>query len=179
MYTENAVDGVSVTGYIVAKEVAKLGYQVYCYGTGNKDEQYEDSGIKIRIFKRELKFSLPRALKSHLRKNEANIDIFHLRSVFIPDNYLVTKHLHKCRPPYVITPHGGYYQNVLNRNRLKKKLYFNLFESQYLHNANGVISCFGESEIQDFKELKYKEASEIIRDPIYADKVFPPKTTKK
>ena len=29
VYTENAVDGVSVTGYIVAKEVAKLGYQVY------------------------------------------------------------------------------------------------------------------------------------------------------
>jgi hypothetical protein len=133
VYTENAVNGVHVTGYIVAKEIVKLGHQVYMYGLGYKNEQYEENGIKIRIFKRGFKFSLPGALKRHMYNNEDNIDIFHLRSVFIPDNYLVTKHLRKCRLPYVISPHGGYDQNVMNRHRLKKKLYF------YFSKANTFI----------------------------------------
>src|SRR5690606_19606961 len=155
VYTENAVNGVDVTGYIVAREIVKLGHQVYCYSMGDKDEQYEDNGIKIRIFKREGKFALPRSLKNHLGQNKDNIDIFHLRSVFIFANYLVAKHLHKYKLPYVITPHGGYDQHIMKRSRLKKKLYFQLFESQYLHNARGVISCSGESEIRDFERLKY------------------------
>lgn len=179
VYTKNAVNGVDVTGYIVAKEIAKLGHNVYCYGFGDENKTYIEDGINIRIFKKGGKFSLPKAFKEHVEINSDKIEIHHLRSVFILNNYLFSQFLKKINVPYVITPHGGYDQNILKRGAFVKKIYFNLFEKRYLHNAKGVISCSGVSEVEDAKRHNYKGLVEIIWDPVYNDLNFTPKNNKK
>jgi glycosyltransferase involved in cell wall biosynthesis len=178
-YSENAVNGVDVTGYFVAKEIVKLGHHVFCYAIGEVNEYFEDNGIKIRVFKNGGKFSLPTELKDYIKENKDKIEIFHLRSVFVYKNYLLSSFLIKNDIPYVITPHGGYNINIFNRNKIKKKIYFSLFERHYLNNANGVISCSGVNEIEDFLRLGYKGFKKTIYDPIYSDKTFTPKNNKK
>lgn len=179
VYTKNAVNGVDVTGYIVAKEIAKLGHNVYCYGFGNENKTYVEDGINIRIFKKAGKFSLPKAFKDYVKSNPDKIEIYHLRSVFILNNYLFSQFLKKIGFPYVITPHGGYDKNILKRGAILKKVYFNLFEKKYLHNAKGVISCSGDSEVEDAKRFNYKGHIETIWDPVYNDITFTPKNNKK
>ncbi len=179
VYTKNAVNGVDVTGYIVAKEIAMLGHNVFCYGLGKENKKYIEDGINIRIFKNESKYILPMSFKEHVKSNPDKIELYHLRSVFILKNFLFSRFLSKINTPYVITPHGGYDKNILKRGAFVKKIYFNLFEKKYLHNAKGVISCSGASEVEDARRHNYKGLVEIIWDPVYNNLNFTPKNNKK
>ena len=179
VYTENAVNGVDVTGYIVAKEIAKLGHNVFCYAIGENDESYEESNINVKIFKKGSKYALPSSFKEHIKSNRDGIEIFHLRSVFIFNNYLVSKFLKQIKMPYVITPHGGFDKHILTRGRLLKKIYFYLFERHYLNNANGVISCSGKNEEKDILDQGYNSLIRNIWDPVYTDINFTPKNNKR
>ncbi len=155
-FSENDVDGISVSGYSLALAQKRLGHKVFFYGIGDKDDFRTDStGLVLRYFRRGLsQFHIPAGLKRVVRESTDGIDIFHMHSVFIPSNFTLSNILIKYGKKYVVTPHGGYDPNVLKRGRVKKGIYFKIFEQRYLRNSQGII-CVSEQEMRDVRRLRY------------------------
>lgn len=78
--------------------------------------------------------------------------VAHLHSVFIPEFYVVSRHLKKREIPWVVTPHGGYSPGVLKKNRFAKTIYIALFESLVVHEAK-LVHVIGENEVNDVKKF--------------------------
>jgi glycosyltransferase involved in cell wall biosynthesis len=62
-------------------------------------------------------------------------DIVHFHSVHIPRNVTLAAHLVRMAIPYCVTVHGGLFPAALQRGRLKKALFSQLFERRYLNDA--------------------------------------------
>jgi glycosyltransferase involved in cell wall biosynthesis len=78
--------------------------------------------------------------------------IFHLHGGFIPAFYALGRELRKRNISYVFTAHGSYNSIAMERNALRKKIYFSLFEKELLAGARA-IHCFGKSEIAGLRAV--------------------------
>lgn len=169
----NAVNGVSVASYALAKELVRSGHHVFFYYQSTKKGSYTDeAGITKRRFLRQNFFKryffLPYGLYDFLKENPDKIEIFHLHSSFYPANNLFAHVLSKLGHRYVITPHGGYHQSVLARHNWLKRLFLYLFEKKMLDKAMAVF-CIAAKEKNDLINLGYKGIIRVIPNIVSID----------
>ncbi len=80
---------------------------------------------------------------------------------FIPRFFAAARFLQQHDIPYLVTPHGNYNTHALQRNRLVKQVYFNLFERQLLAGA-GAVHVLGQSEMTGLHTLYPNQKSVLI-----------------
>jgi glycosyltransferase involved in cell wall biosynthesis len=166
-YEENAVNGVVTSAYFQAKILVSLGHKVYFYFRFSEASvEVNTDGIIRRGFKGLTLFDSFYNIYRFLKQNPDEIDIFHIHSVFIPLNKLFAFCLKKLGYKYVITPHGGYDPNILERDWLKKQLYYLFFEKSLISNANAIF-CVAEKEKLSVDKFNYKGLLFTIPNPIY------------
>lgn len=165
-FNEKSVNGVATSVYSLAIELVRKGNKVYIYYFDELPKQWKDgNGIHHRIFKDYFKnMLLSKELINYITKNIDEIDIFHLHSVFTLYNYHLSELLKACSIPFLLTPHGGYAKGILNRRKLLKSIYFKLFESKILRNADGVIAVHDE-EIRDLNNVGVRGIIKTIPNP--------------
>jgi peptidoglycan/xylan/chitin deacetylase (PgdA/CDA1 family)/glycosyltransferase involved in cell wall biosynthesis len=123
------VDGVANSGWLMAREQARLGHEVSVIIDGPPDaavgEVAADAGIAlVPTSKSALRFGdeVRRLLEAQ------SPDVVHMHSVFIPQQAVMARVLRQRQIPYVIKPAGGLLPQVLRRNVIKKGLYGMLVE---------------------------------------------------
>jgi glycosyltransferase involved in cell wall biosynthesis len=168
-FSRDKVDGVSTAVYTLAEAQARAGHQVFFYALGPEDRSAIDpAGIQIKEFRRSRNpFYVPAGLVRALKPAVDGIDIFHLHSVFVPANYAMARNLLGSAQPYVITPHGGYDRQVFRRGRLKKRIYFALFERHCVYGAVGIV-CVTKPECKDIRRLGFDGSIVIIPNAVRA-----------
>lgn len=62
-------------------------------------------------------------------------DVVHFHSIHVPQNVTLAACLDRYRIPYCVTVHGGLFPEALERRRLAKALFKQMFESRYLNRA--------------------------------------------
>lgn len=78
-------------------------------------------------------FQLPRSTRAFMHERAQQVDLFHLHSVFRPDNL----HVARLGRPFVLTPHSGY--NTLgHRHKIAKWLWCALWEKDLARRARAV-----------------------------------------
>ena len=161
-FSENLVDGVSVSTYILAKELVHLDHEIYFLSISNLNRsRTNEDGIIVKEFKSRSRQA--QSLKNYLSTNKDSIDIFWIKSVFIPSNYLIFRYLKSNNYSYIMTPHGGYDPHVFKRGRLKKNIFYHLFDRKIIKNATGLI-CISPREYDELSKLNRN--SILIPDPI-------------
>jgi glycosyltransferase involved in cell wall biosynthesis len=114
-----------------------------------------------KVFRRNKNpFSIPKGLKKEILKSDPS-NIFHLHGGWIPVFSSLSKFLNKNQRKYVITPHGAYNTVAMEKSKLRKKVYFNLFEKRVIKNASK-IHCIGESEIDGLQTVFPNQKSVLI-----------------
>lgn len=157
------VNGVSYSGYQLAQYIAKGDHRMYIYNFGSETRTTRHAnGIVERTFKYTVKkIGWSSEFSSFVARNEDQIDLFHIHSVFIPYNFFASLRLNRMRKPYVVSPHGGFCAPVLQRNRLAKMIYWHLFESRVVKRANGMIAVT-DAETNDLRSIGYKGSIRVI-----------------
>jgi glycosyltransferase involved in cell wall biosynthesis len=170
-YLPDMVSGVAVSGFTLAKSLVQLGHNVFFYyGDTQASRTKDDNGIFRQAFLKKNLYSLPIGMYDFLKSNPDHIDIFHIHSVFYLPNTLITNVLQRLKYKYVCSPHGGYNENIFNRGKLKKAVYFHLFEKKMIKGASAVF-CLAEREIVDLKRFDYKGLIKIIPNAIDVHKL--------
>lgn len=143
VYKVDSANGVNKVLANLARAQSRIGHDIYIYSLDlNEDKIFKEKrdGINIVHFKRlgKTRFMFSSKFKEYIEKNNDSIDIFHLHSVYMPENIMLSRIINK---PYVVTPHGGYALESKYRNisSFIKKNIFNLFcERKYLNNASAI-----------------------------------------
>lgn len=165
-YVDNITNGVHASTLTLARELAKQGQQVFFYGPSTANESFVDSYHIVHRYY-ECKWFVPKELEKAILDDVDKIDIYCFQSVFILFNFLVSRVVVRAKKPYIAIPRGGYNINVFKKEKLKKQLYYHLFEKKFLHSATGVI-CISDSEESTIKGLGYKGYIETTYNPIDA-----------
>lgn len=143
-YKKKPVGGVGKTILEQTKSLCKIGHsvEIWCIAPHvNKPTLFdEDTHCPVWLLPRRKQrllaaLGFPAATRSWIESRLEGIDCFHLHSVFTPNNNLVG-----CLgKPYVITPNGGWEDEVLGgRNRFVKKLWILLKEQKTWNRASFV-----------------------------------------
>lgn len=133
------MNGVNKVTHFLANAQHELGHQVEIWGlTKTPDATVYTRPFPTRLFMaqpfyRDLHPDLLRAIYE-----EPSDSVFHIHGAFIPDFYLLTRLLKKCKLRYVYTPHGAFNKVALAKNRWLKKLYFHQRERCILADAHRV-----------------------------------------
>ncbi len=133
------MNGVNKVAYQLATAQTNLGYDVTLWGIANSlTKNYPARNFKTQLFyqiknKLTLDANLKKAIHDLPQKT-----ILHLHGAFIPEFFHLTKLLNKKNIPYIYTPHGSLTEMAMTKNKMVKKLYFNLFESSIIANAKQV-----------------------------------------
>lgn len=169
-FKSDAVNGIALAGYHLAKHLILQGHEVFIYYFSQKRADcIDDEGIHYRYFKQSYKgVYLDKDFVTFLKKNPDQIEIFHLHSVFNLYNYHISKVLRKNGFPQVLTPHGGYSPQLLQRKFLLKKLFFWLFEKEVIRNAHGMI-LVQEKELDDVRNVGFLGKVKVIPNPLPLD----------
>jgi glycosyltransferase involved in cell wall biosynthesis len=62
-------------------------------------------------------------------------DVVHFHSIHVPQNVVLASYLRRCGIPYCVTIHGALFRSALERRRLRKTVFKQLFELSYLNQA--------------------------------------------
>ncbi len=148
-----SMNGVSRAVHAMATWQRRQGHSVDVWGLADSTtltpRQREYS---MHVFKRSrLRFKLNRALQTAVDQLAAG-DWVQFHSGFTPEYALIARKLRDRRIAYGITPHGGYAGCVLEKNPIKKKLYFTLWEQSFLGGA-AWVHTMGPTEAEDLREL--------------------------
>lgn len=139
-YEPDSANGVHKTiaglmDYLPAAGVAvELWHPTWKVKTPTKRMIGEIAVWDLPIFKSKLwnACSLPPATKATLRQISTQVDLVHLHSVFIPENAWIAK----LGVPYVLTPNGGYDEQVIKgRKRWVKAAWIWLQERKLIQQA--------------------------------------------
>jgi glycosyltransferase involved in cell wall biosynthesis len=159
----DAVDGVSVVCYALAKALTEHGHQVYFYFNADKSSTQIDvpSGIVRRGFHKKKLLPLSPELANFLVRNPDKIAVFHIHSVFYPPNTAFAFALSRLGYPYVLSPHGGYNDNIFKRHWFKKMFYYYFFEKRMVRQAKAIF-CVAEREKEDLKRFDYQGIVRVV-----------------
>jgi glycosyltransferase involved in cell wall biosynthesis len=97
--------------------------------------------------------------------NMTPINIAHIYSVFTPENYILTRVLNRASIPFIWSPQGGLDPCIMRRGRLKKMMYWSLFERKIMRLAAGV-HCLTGAELVRVRELGYRGRYKVIANGI-------------
>ncbi|TXF85978.1 glycosyltransferase family 4 protein [Neolewinella aurantiaca] len=142
------MNGVNKVVHQLATQQVAAGLKAEVWGfTHDLSENYPERNFTTSLFRTSGKFSAPdqRFLNS-IKALDTERTVFHLHGGWIPQFYKAAKALKKAGLKYVITGHGAYNTVAMQRSKLKKLAYFQLFEKILLKNA-AAIHCIGASEV--------------------------------
>lgn len=147
------MNGVSKVAHQLAHTQALQGHEVEMWGlTPTPDEIMAPRAYQLRLFKQTGHFALDAKLKLALKELPRENICFHIHGGFIFPFYLISRRLFLLRIPYVFTPHGSYSPFAFQRSGWKKKIYFNLFESNMVKRAQ-TLHFLGKSGFELFDKL--------------------------
>lgn len=156
------MNGVNKVVYNIATKQAENNWDVEVWGISKNTEiNYPERLFSTRIFKKKKNpFSIPDDLKLEILKQDRST-IFHLHGGWIPLFSNLSLFLIKNKRKYVITPHGSYNTIAMQKNKILKKIYFELFEKKIIRNATK-IHCIGESEISGLQSIFPTDKTTLI-----------------
>ena len=148
-----SANGVNKVVHYLATAQHLLGNEVEVWGiTSSGKPPLHEHIYAMRIFKRsKWRFILTKELIRAILSLDRDVWV-QLHSVFIPEFYIIIRLLLRRKICYGITPHGGYLEPALARNKLLKKIYFLFFESFILKNAQ-LLHAIGKSELLQLPKL--------------------------
>ncbi|MGI9534878.1 MAG: glycosyltransferase, partial [Thermodesulfobacteriota bacterium] len=139
--------------HLLNKALNKNGAEITVYSTNigleNKvksDREIIVEGINVKYFSYSRmfefvgttgwQFSLP--LTKALKENVVNYDLVYILSIWNYPTAIASYYCRKFGVPYVISPRGSLYEEVLKNSSLKKLLYYNLFSKRDIENASAI-----------------------------------------
>ena len=154
------MNGVNKVVYELATNQANNNTSVEVWGMAKDTEHnYPERNFKTRLFQA---FKNPFKVDSKMidaMKNEKNT-IFHFHGGFIPVFSSLAKRMKDLNIPFVLTPHGAYNTIAMEKSKLRKKIYFTLFEKHVVNNA-AYIHSIGKSEVEGLS-LIYPNTKSIL-----------------
>ncbi|UFH54880.1 glycosyltransferase family 4 protein [Spirosoma sp. KNUC1025] len=156
------MNGVNKVVHDLATQQQQAGFAVEVWGfSANPVHDYPERTYTTRLFGASRNpFGISASWKQAIMSRKNTI-VVQLHGGFVPRFYAAARFLQQHQIPYLITPHGNYNWHALQRSRLRKKLYFNLFERNLLNGA-GAIHALGQSEIDGLQSIFPNEKSVLI-----------------
>lgn len=156
------MNGVNRVVYEMASNQVSLGYKVEVWGiTANPVHDYPPRSFKTRLFKTSFHpFGLDPLLKRALDKRKNHI-VVHLHGAFLPVFYRLSSFLHKKGIPFILTPHSTYNRVMMQKNPLRKKIYFRLFERKLLDRV-AAVHLLGKTEWEGLGDIYNNNKSVLI-----------------
>jgi len=129
--------------------------------------KYEESSykevpyIKFKKDRWRTPFSVSKGLKQYIQKEASNVDLIIINGVFTPYVYSLAMFAKKNGIPYVHAPHGVYTEIALTKSRLRKEIYFKLFEKKVIQNALA-MQMFSETQLEDTKKRAFFKKGIVV-----------------
>jgi glycosyltransferase involved in cell wall biosynthesis len=142
----NTMNGVNVVVHNLATAQLEQGLDVEVWGITNTPTKiHHKFDYELKLFqKKKVPFFIDTALKEKIL--ELKVDtIVQIHSAFIPEFFAITRILNKLSIPYVVTSHGAYDKATMNDKKIKKSIYFKLFEYKILNSAT-LLHFMGKNE---------------------------------
>lgn len=143
------MNGVNKVVHHLAINQSANGGEVQIWGITPSPEKKPkvERNFPTRLFKKsKLRFTLPSSLKKAVASLDPANTLFHFHGGFIPEFWAWSRLLKAHGIRYIVTAHGSYNAIAMQRSKLRKDVYFKLFESALLANASA-IHCIGNSEV--------------------------------
>lgn len=154
------MNGVNKVVYELATNQANNHIDVEVWGMAKDTEHnYPERNFKTRLFQA---YRNPFKVDVNMiaaMKEEKNT-VFHFHGGFIPVFSALAKRMRSLNIPFVLTPHGAYNTIAMEKSKLRKKLYFSLFEKHVVNNA-AYIHSIGKSEVEGLS-LIYPNTKSIL-----------------
>lgn len=152
----NRMNGVNKVVHNLATTQTELGYNTKVWGitpTPNDTADLPTRNFKTELFQKpSSKLKIDASLKTAVH-NLPKDTVFHIHGGFIPEFYTLHKALVQKKVPYIVTPHGCYNVESMNKNsKWIKKMYFSFFERTFLKKSK-TLHCIGESEMTAANKL--------------------------
>ena len=88
-------------------------------------------------------------------------DIVHVHAIWTPFSVRILRWCAKNSIPFIVSPHGCLMPRVLQKGKLKKWIFLNLFLRPLLKKAK-IWHCTGEGEVEACKSVGFKGPFEIV-----------------
>ena len=165
----NRMNGVNRVVHFLAQAQKSIGLEVEVWGLSSNSDLDEtvDRDYDLKIFiNGSSRIDSSKLITSINENNEA---IFHLHGGFIRVFSLLASEIRKAGSNYLFTPHGCFTKGAMAQNKLKKKVFYWLFERRLIKKAK-FVQCLGYQEKSDLKSLVNK--ANIISVPNGQEPIF-------
>jgi glycosyltransferase involved in cell wall biosynthesis len=142
--------------YALSKQLVKSGHSVYVITTNKHvDEKLEYTDVEVNYKGIDVYYAdwdrsiIPyksSSLKRKVRDVVSNYDIMLLSSSWTYYGIVASKAALSAGVPYAIYTHGSYHPERLNKSKIKKYLWWLLFDRRMYHLANFIIVMSGEEK---------------------------------
>lgn len=148
------MNGVNKVVHQLATRQTAAGRKVQVWGiTRNPVHDYPERNFETQLFHAyQNKFQVDRQLLNEMELHRNSNTIFHLHGGFNPAMYSVARNLHRLSIPFVFTPHGAYNTIAMQRSRVTKWVYIQLYEKKLVRWAS-CIHCLGKSEVTGLHKI--------------------------
>jgi glycosyltransferase involved in cell wall biosynthesis len=159
--------GIANAGAMLTKALVSQGHRVTIAtpASGVHESSATDpSGIQTIYYRRQkspLLFHSELDVIVNELRNRQRLDMAHLYSVFTPENEVIRRILKRHGIPYVWSPQGGLDEHIMKRGRIKKLIYWNLYEQRLMHEA-AAIHCLTSREMERLRQLGYTGRTEVM-----------------
>jgi glycosyltransferase involved in cell wall biosynthesis len=158
----NTMNGVNVVVHNLVTAQLKQAINVEVFGiTDSPEKIHHEHSYKLTLFQKYFfRFVIDQQLKERI-KSSPKQTLFHLHSTFIPEFFIITKLLNQLEIPYIVTPHGAYDKSTMDNKRIKKYLYFKIFDKNILSHAK-FIHFLGKIEKDQVENLGVTTKSVLL-----------------
>lgn len=148
----NRLNGVNKVVFNLASAQHLAGRNIQVWGiTKNPVHDYPPRCFKTKLFLAQLgRFEISQDLKSQILEHKNAF--FHIHGGWIIVFNTLAKFFAKNNISFVLTPHGAYNTVAMQRSKILKKIYFNLFEKVILKKA-AKIHSLGQSEVDGLMRI--------------------------
>ncbi len=160
--------------HALCKKMVEMGHQVDVFTTNINGRGVSNvplssfvelDGVRIKYFEcnkflKRIYYSS--GMRASLVKEISTYDVVHLHSVFLWPTWFAAKICIKYKTPYILSPRGMLVNELIqNKNKLIKKIYIKLFESNNIKNAK-FIHCTSKLEELELKKIKLNLAPIVV-----------------
>jgi len=156
------MNGINKVAHNLAIHQQKSGYEVEIWGiTPSPKDRPPSQSYALRLFQAKARFwGFDSTLKLALQALDGTKTRVHIHGSFIPEFYWTTRILQKKKIPYTYCPHGSLSPGALQKNAWRKRIYFHLFESRIVRNAQAV-QFLGQTQY-DFIDSWIKLSNKVL-----------------
>jgi glycosyltransferase involved in cell wall biosynthesis len=134
----------------LSRALARQSHQITIYGCGGELSGADpvEPAVRIRTFDGSSNpFRIAARLNGLLSENAAGHDLLVINGIFNPRNVAVAKAARRGGIPYIVCPHSMFHPDLLNKNRIRKLVYGQLFERPLLNRA-AAVHVFSDDQVR-------------------------------